>query len=62
MFDKNEFIIVTIISIILIAFIAYQYKIHDKFHVVVYDCRMAEISPDFPIEARNQCRKLSGRI
>lgn len=25
---------------------------------VVYDCRIAEISPDFPIEAREQCRKL----
>jgi hypothetical protein len=62
MFDKNEFIIVTIISIILIAFIVYEYRINDKFHVVVYVLRMAEISPDFPIEARNQCRKLSGRI
>jgi len=30
---------------------------------VVYDCRMAEISPDFPIEVKNECRKkLSGRI
>lgn len=30
---------------------------------IVYDCRMAEISPDFPIEVRNECRKLkSGRI
>jgi hypothetical protein len=25
---------------------------------VVYDCRMAEISPDFPPEVRNECRKL----
>ena len=25
---------------------------------VVYDCRLAEISPDFPPEARNECRKL----
>ena len=23
---------------------------------VVYDCRLAEISPDFPIEVRNACR------
>jgi hypothetical protein len=30
---------------------------------IVYDCRMSEISPDFPIEVRNECRKLkSGRI
>lgn len=25
---------------------------------VVYDCRIAEISPDFPIKARQQCRDL----
>lgn len=25
---------------------------------VVYDCRLAEISPDFPPEVRNECRKL----
>lgn len=25
---------------------------------VVYDCRMSEISPDFPPEVRNECRKL----
>lgn len=23
-----------------------------------YDCSMAEISPDFPIEVRNECRRL----
>jgi hypothetical protein len=31
--------------------------------VVVYDCRLAEISPDYPIEIKNDCRKLNrGRI
>jgi hypothetical protein len=24
----------------------------------VYDCRMADISPDFPPEVREECRKL----
>lgn len=24
----------------------------------VYDCRLAEISPDFPIKAKEACRKL----
>lgn len=23
-----------------------------------YDCSLAEISPDFPIEVRNECRRL----
>ena len=35
----------------------------DRPRTIVYDCRMAEISPDFPIEVRNECRKrYSGRI
>ena len=25
---------------------------------VVYDCRLAEISPDFPPDVRNECRKM----
>lgn len=30
---------------------------------VKYDCRLAEISPDFPVEVKNECRKLNrGRI
>jgi hypothetical protein len=34
-----------------------------KHGVVVYDCRLAEISPDYPIEVKNDCRKLNrGRI
>lgn len=33
--------------------------------VVVYDCQLSEISPDFPIEVREACRKMraqSGRF
>lgn len=26
--------------------------------IVIYDCRIAEISPDIPISAKDQCRKL----
>ena len=34
-----------------------------KHGTIVYDCRLAEISPDFPPEVRNECRKKnSGRI
>ena len=34
-----------------------------KHGVIRYDCRIAEISPDFPIEVREECRKRnSGRI
>ncbi len=27
-------------------------------HQVRYDCRMAEISPDFPVEVKQQCREM----
>jgi hypothetical protein len=31
--------------------------------VIVYDCRLAEISPDYPIEVKQKCREASsGRI
>ena len=31
--------------------------------VVVYDCSLAEISPDYPIEVKQKCREVrSGRI
>jgi len=29
-----------------------------KDRTIVYDCRMSEISPDFPIEVRNECRRI----
>lgn len=28
---------------------------------VVYDCRVSEISPDFPLEAKQRCRELLNR-
>ena len=44
--------------------VAFVYVFKDfKDSRVTYDCRMAEISPDFPIEVREECRKIrSGRI
>lgn len=28
--------------------------------IVTYDCRLAEISPDFPLQVKEDCRKLQG--
>jgi hypothetical protein len=30
----------------------------DESRVVVYDCRLAEISPDYPIQVKKECREL----
>jgi hypothetical protein len=29
-----------------------------KSKTVTYDCRLSEISPDYPVEVKEQCRKL----
>lgn len=28
----------------------------------VYDCSLAEISPDYPIEVKNECRKIRAKL
>ena len=33
--------------------------LHPKYKEVRYDCRLAEISPDYPLEVKEKCRKLS---
>jgi hypothetical protein len=30
----------------------------DESRVIVYDCRLAEISPDYPISVKEECRRL----
>jgi len=37
-------------------FVAVHFASGEK--VIRYDCTIAEISPDFPTEVRNECRKL----
>lgn len=54
--DILGLIVVTICAIILVVYITYNYG-HQS-HGIMYDCRLAEISPDFPPEVRNECRKL----
>lgn len=50
-----------IIAIIFMFFIAMGILYEEyprKNRVVIYDCSIAEISPDYPIEVKEQCRKL----
>lgn len=45
-------VIVSILAVVFaVIFIASEEQ------VIVYDCRLAEISPDFPPEVRNECRR-----
>ena len=54
--DVLSLVALTIFTIILVAYIVYHYG-HQS-HGIMYDCRLAEISPDFPPEVRNECRRL----
>ena len=45
------------VIIILIALVTAILMLAGEEQVVVYDCRLAEISPDFPPEVRNECRR-----
>ena len=50
MIEKIIFVVLMVIAAYVV--INYQPEGH------VYDCRLAEISPDFPIQVREECRKL----
>ena len=45
----------TLCVIILIGYITYHYQ--QQSSVVVYDCSLAEISPDYPVSVKEECRK-----
>jgi hypothetical protein len=47
--------LVLVLSIL--AFSVIAYIAIDKPTVVMYDCRIAEISPDVPVKVKEECRK-----
>lgn len=52
MTEKVKLIVLLIVAVILLVIF-----INNRPDGVVYDCRLAEISPDFPPEAKEQCRR-----
>ena len=49
---KNIFIGICVITFLVV--VLYDYSPQGK----VYDCTLAEISPDYPIEVKQECRRL----
>jgi hypothetical protein len=47
-----------ILAVSLTVFAIYLLTERESHGVIVYDCRLAEISPDIPIDVKDQCRKL----
>jgi len=43
---------------VLLALIVYLAMFYGREESKVYQCSLAEISPDYPIEVKNMCRKL----
>jgi len=48
-------IIVAVISLSVVFSLAYFFL--PRHGVIVYNCSIAEISPDFPIDVKEECRK-----
>ena len=53
--NKIPVSLVLVLSILVFSIIAYIAI--DKPTVVMYDCRIAEISPDVPVKIKQECRK-----
>jgi hypothetical protein len=63
--SRLVYLIPPIVSILFLVIIISFARIADRREdrIIRYDCSIAEISPDFPVEVKNACRKkLSGRI
>ena len=48
-----------ILGILALALVLMITLMPHKGDVIIYDCSLSEISPDIPIEVKNQCRKLN---
>ena len=55
---KRTHLEITFACIVLFGSIAFLLSGLSKSKVVVYDCSLSEISPDYPIEVKQQCRQL----
>lgn len=55
--DFLHFIKLAVLVLVLLFAFMLHYKL-PKEHSRVYDCSISEISPDYPIEVKEGCRKL----
>jgi hypothetical protein len=47
-----------IFAVVLLITMTVGFYLVDEPRVIRYDCSIAEISPDYPVEVKEQCRKL----
>ena len=48
-----------IVTLIMFGLIVFGNQLFDNSRVVVYNCSISEISPDIPLQVKEQCRKLN---
>ena len=53
---KRQIIEYTFVAVVLLG--SFIFLFVDKPKGIVYDCSISEISPDYPPEVKEQCRKL----
>jgi hypothetical protein len=47
------------VVIVMFGLIVFGNQLFDNSRVVVYNCSISEISPDIPLQVKEQCRKLN---
>ena len=47
-----------IVTLIMFGLIVFGNQLFDNSRVVMYNCSISEISPDIPLQVKDQCRKL----
>jgi hypothetical protein len=52
--------VVSALAIILYAYLYFAMQAFHQYQKVAYDCRLAEISPDYPPIVKQRCRELIG--
>ena len=56
---RSKYLDLIIVAVCLPIGIAISYFSLPKHGVVVYNCSIAEISPDYPVSVKEECRKLN---
>ena len=52
---RNSLLIIAAVAVVVTILISTNFGAG---RTVVYDCRLSEFHPDFPLDVREQCRKL----
>ena len=58
----QKLIVVVSVSLCLIVIVLHTVFTYEYSRVKIYDCTISEISADYPIEVKEECRKLKRKM